>query len=109
MKSFNNWVKAALINKYVEKLPLLKPRKPSVLEICSGKGGDFVKWTRHNPSHYVAVEKQEKLIDEAISRRNSLDWPIKFPTIYLVADPGDEKFKIDKMLVKEEFCGTIKK
>lgn len=108
LRSFNNWAKSVLISRYVERLPLLKPTKPSVFDLCSGKGGDFFKWSRYNMSHYVALEYQEALIDEAINRRNESAKQVKFPSIFLVADAGDEKNTVDKILENKENFGNIR-
>ena len=79
-----------------------------MFEICSGKGGDFFKWTRYKLSHYVALEYQESSIDAAIKRRNDSAKDIKFPSIFLVADAGDERNTIDRILERKEHFGNIK-
>ncbi len=43
-------------------------RNPSVFDLCSGKGGDNTKWIMKKPSHYIALEFQEKLVLEADKR-----------------------------------------
>ena len=40
LRSFNNWVKASMINKYCHELG----NHLSVLELCCGKGGDLDKY-----------------------------------------------------------------
>jgi mRNA (guanine-N7-)-methyltransferase len=52
LRKFNNWIKSVLINKYCN----LSGPKPSIFDLCSGKGGDLPKWVRTNPSHYVALD-----------------------------------------------------
>ena len=49
LRSFNNWVKASMINKYCRKLG----KGASVLELCCGKGGDLDKYFLN-----YAVEKE---------------------------------------------------
>ena len=66
LRAFNNWIKSLQINKYSE---MLIPRPmPSVFDLCAGKGGDIHKWLRQKPSHYVALEYQQALIDKAVER-----------------------------------------
>jgi len=101
LRGFNNWIKSLLINKY----SALAGRNPSVFDICAGKGGDIKKWQRQYPSHYVALEYQQTLIDKAIERLKSRDIP-KYPSIFIVADAGDKNTTIDHVLRDhEEFKG----
>ena len=100
LRNFNNWIKAVLINKYCYKLKFNK--SISIFDLCSGKGGDLMKWIKKKPAHYVALEYQEALINKAIERLNSLS-NIDFPSIFIVADAGDENNTIDKILDNEKF------
>ena len=54
LRKFNNWIKVVLINKYNNMLPIKV--KPSVFDLCSGKGGDLAKWNKLKPGHYVGLE-----------------------------------------------------
>jgi len=67
-----------------------------VFDLCSGKGGDLTKWlkTSRPLSHYVALEYQESLTDQAIKRFKDLRIT-KFPAIFIVGDAGDELNTID--------------
>ena len=92
MRKFNNWIKTILINKYIDLLPIRI--KPSVFDLCSGRGGDLGKWLKRRPGHYVALEYQQTLIDKAIDRLKLMKG-VNFPSIFLVADAGDTNTTID--------------
>ena len=70
MREFNNWIKSVLIDDYCFKLG--KFEKPSVLDLCSGKGGDLAKWNKKSPSHYVAFEYSKTSTEEALERFKGL-------------------------------------
>lgn len=78
---------------------------PSVFDLCSGRGGDLRKWfnpyQKRTPSHYVALEYQETLIDKAIERLKEIKH-VKFPSVYIVADAGDSNTLIDHVLSTHE-------
>jgi len=93
--NFNNFIKSVLIQKYAYK----SGRNFSVFDICSGKGGDIGKWTRHNPDHYVALDYSERLVTEAKERYQGIN--PNFPAVFFVADASDEVRNIDVMLSDE--------
>ncbi len=70
LRKFNNFIKAVLINKYYH-MQRFK-NNPSIFDLCSGRGGDINKWSRLKPSHYVALEYQESLIDKAVERLKNM-------------------------------------
>eukprot|EP00347_Sterkiella_histriomuscorum_P015000 403358695 len=97
MRKFNNFIKAILIDMYNEKLQKnCRQYKPSIFDLCSGKGGDLMKWLYKKPSHYVALEYQEQLSliakERLLAKSN-----VKFPSIFVVADAGDPTMTIDKV------------
>ncbi|CDW75150.1 UNKNOWN [Stylonychia lemnae] len=100
LRKFNNFIKAVLINKYIDRLPY--KYSPSIFDLCSGKGGDLRKWILKKPSHYVALEYQEQLIKIAIERLREIR-NVEFPSIFVVADAGDESMTIDKVLADDKF------
>jgi mRNA (guanine-N7-)-methyltransferase len=95
LRKFNNFIKAVLINKYFNRQQFRN--FPSILDLCSGRGGDIKKWQRLKPSHYVAIEYQEALIDKAIERLKEMKY-VKYPSIFVVADAGDPNTTIDQVL-----------
>lgn len=95
LRKFNNFIKAVLIHKYYNRQQFRN--FPSILDLCSGRGGDTKKWLRLKPSHYVAIEYQEALIDKAIERLKEMK-NVKYPSIFVVADAGDPNTTIDQVL-----------
>ncbi len=76
-----------------------------MFDLCAGKGGDINKWQRQHPSHYVALEFQQALIDKAVERLKLRQTP-NYPSIFIVADAGDKNTTIDNVLSNhEEFKG----
>jgi mRNA (guanine-N7-)-methyltransferase len=106
LRKFNNWIKTVLINKYCDKLII--PNYPSVLDLCSGKGGDLNKWVKRGVSHYVALEFQGSLIDKAMRRLRNFK-NIRFPSIFVVQDVGDPNTLIDRVLDNRDLFKNIKK
>jgi len=57
LRSFNNWIKSVLINKYSQ-LAYRRENGASnenVLDICGGKGGDLQKWAKAHVKEWVLV------------------------------------------------------
>ncbi len=64
LRSFNNWVKASMINKYCHKLgPQL-----SVLELCCGKGGDLDKYFMNRIKLFIGADISGELLENAKTR-----------------------------------------
>ncbi|TKX24759.1 mRNA cap guanine-N7 methyltransferase-like protein [Elsinoe australis] len=68
LRSFNNWVKSALIQKF--SLPEQPVRDLLVLDIGCGKGGDLQKWQAapQMPALYVGIDPASVSIEQARSR-----------------------------------------
>ena len=64
LRSFNNWVKASLINKYCR----LLGKGCSVLELCCGKGGDLDKYFMNNIKLFVGSDISKESLDNAMNR-----------------------------------------
>ena len=64
LRSFNNWVKASMINKYCHELG----NHLSVLELCCGKGGDLDKYFMNKIKLFVGADISRELLENAISR-----------------------------------------
>jgi mRNA (guanine-N7-)-methyltransferase len=65
LRSFNNWVKASMINKYCH---LLGRRDVSVLELCCGKGGDLDKYFMNKIKLFVGADISGELLENAMTR-----------------------------------------
>ena len=74
MRNFNNWIKSMLINKYLtmvrDKSPLGTPLR--VLDMCCGKGGDLLKWTKGNISHLICCDIAEVSVEQCETRYKNL-------------------------------------
>ena len=64
LRSFNNWVKASMINKYCHKLG----KHLSVLELCCGKGGDLDKYFMNKIKLFVGADISGELLENAKTR-----------------------------------------
>ena len=64
LRSFNNWVKASMINKYCHELG----SHLSVLDLCCGKGDDLDKYFVNKIKLYVGADISRELLENAISR-----------------------------------------
>ncbi|PNS15117.1 mRNA cap guanine-N7 methyltransferase [Sphaceloma murrayae] len=72
LRSFNNWVKSALIQKF--SLPDQPVRDLLVLDIGCGKGGDLQKWQAapQMPALYVGIDPAGVSIEQARSRYDEM-------------------------------------
>ena len=64
LRSFNNWVKASIINKYCHRLG----QQLSVLDLCCGKGGDLDKYFINKIKLYVGADISGELLQNAKTR-----------------------------------------
>jgi len=64
LRSFNNWVKASIINKYCR----LLGRGASVLELCCGKGGDLDKYFMNQIKLFVGADIARESLVNAMER-----------------------------------------
>lgn len=77
--SFNNWIKAVLINEHVA--PHAK-----VLDLCCGKGGDLTKWKKRCVSLVVGADISNVSIDQCIDRFESMPPGRSFDAHFFTAD-----------------------
>lgn len=97
LRNFNNWIKSVLIAENLNKLRDTDPHKTiSVLDLCSGKGGDLLKWKKGRIDHLIcadiaatSVEQSEVRHKQNVQReRNKI-----FSAEFLVADCTKERLK----------------
>ena len=62
LRSYNNFVKSALINKC--------PQEAVILDLCSGKGGDLKKWASRKPKYVTFCDIASRSVYECIKRYN---------------------------------------
>jgi hypothetical protein len=65
MRKYHNKIKEYLYNKYCN-------RSSSLLELCSGRGGDMHKWLYNNIQKVVGYDVSSKNITECLRRMNQL-------------------------------------
>ncbi|KAI9104674.1 guanine-N(7)-methyltransferase [Phlyctochytrium arcticum] len=65
LKNFNNWVKSLLIHKFSRE-PFSPPH--TVLDLCCGKGGDLLKWSKAGIQHLVGVDIAAVSVEQAKGR-----------------------------------------
>ena len=85
LRSFNNWIKTCLIAKGCRTAnPEWKPeilnacdplldRCLLVLDLCSGRGGDLLKWGRRKPLYYIATDSCLPAVATAAKRYSDGD------------------------------------
>ncbi|KAI9297013.1 mRNA capping enzyme, large subunit [Neoconidiobolus thromboides FSU 785] len=78
LRSYNNWVKSILINKYVQKNSV-------VLDIGCGKGGDLLKFGKKGIKNYIGADIASVSIEQARERYNSMRYK-DFPAQFFVHD-----------------------
>lgn len=64
LRSYNNWIKASIINKYTR----LLGDQLSVLDLCCGRGGDLEKYFRSSVRHYIGADLAEEALKNALER-----------------------------------------
>ncbi|KAH9490360.1 hypothetical protein Btru_041584 [Bulinus truncatus] len=98
LRNFNNWVKSVLIAESLNNLRKSDPDKTaSVLDLCSGKGGDLLKWKKGRIHHLVCADIAETSVEQSEVRyrqnvqreRNRI-----FSAEFIVADCTKERLKM---------------
>ncbi|VIO99571.1 Uncharacterized protein BM_BM2354 [Brugia malayi] len=96
LRNFNNWIKSMLIAEFLERLQKEICSKATVLDLCCGKGGDFLKWRIGNVGHVVAtdiasvsLEQCEKRYKDMKARENPRR-PL-FSAEFIVADATKDR------------------
>lgn len=74
MRNFNNWIKSILINRYLnkirEKSALGTPLR--VMDMCCGKGGDLLKWSKGNITHLICTDIAEVSVEQCEARYKNI-------------------------------------
>lgn len=68
LRSFNNWIKATVINKYLNQLGGGHTNDLSIFDICCGRGGDLEKYFRSRIKLYVGADLSEESLKNALDR-----------------------------------------
>ena len=101
IKSFNNWIKAVLINKYCQRrgadvrksldMPPSSTQRSllHILDIGCGHGQDISKWSQNGVGYIVGIDVSEDALSEYLNRWRSKSNIYDFFKIMLsAADPG---------------------
>lgn len=103
LRTFNNWVKAVLINKFTR-------RGNVVLDIGCGKGGDLLKWGKEGCAGFIGID----IADVSISQAKQRYEQVRDKTFWADFRVGDafeqnveeivqpEAFPVD--IVSSQFC-----
>jgi mRNA (guanine-N7-)-methyltransferase len=78
LRHLNNWIKLVQINRFV-------PNGAYVFDICSGKGGDLMKYMRRRIGYYVGADLSKRSVQEAMQRYNNLR-DARFQATFIHAD-----------------------
>ncbi|KAK3576375.1 hypothetical protein CHS0354_018923 [Potamilus streckersoni] len=81
MRNFNNWIKSVLIGETLQTLKKERGHRGiAVLDLCSGKGGDLLKWKKGDIARLVctdiagtSVEQSEVRYKEMLNRERHKD------------------------------------
>lgn len=102
MRNFNNWIKSVLIGETLKRLKSEREegRSVTVLDMCSGKGGDFLKWKKGGVSKVVcsdiaetSVEQSEKRYQDIIERAKYERFQDIFEAEFITADCTKTRLK----------------
>lgn len=69
LRNFNNWTKSVLIGETLQMLQKDNRTGPiTVLDLCSGKGGDLLKWKKGNIDKLICVDIAETSVEQCEAR-----------------------------------------
>ncbi|XP_050399183.2 mRNA cap guanine-N7 methyltransferase [Patella vulgata] len=73
LRNFNNWVKSVLIGDTLDKLRGNDRHKHlTVLDLCSGKGGDLLKWRKGGINKLVCADIAATSVEQSEGRYNEM-------------------------------------
>ncbi|KAK2181344.1 hypothetical protein NP493_403g06001 [Ridgeia piscesae] len=103
MRNFNNWIKSMAINDILTRIGQKKSHgaEVSVLDLCSGKGGDLLKWRKGQVDRVVctdiagtSVEQSEGRYKEMLDRASHERRPQKiFKADFITADCTKQRLR----------------
>lgn len=88
MRNFNNWVKSVVINETLHRLKRERghDRDISVLDLCSGKGGDLLKWKKGNIKRLVCADIAGTSVEQSEGRYKDMLSRERFPDRVFTAE-----------------------
>ncbi|KAK3799138.1 hypothetical protein RRG08_051413 [Elysia crispata] len=97
LRNFNNWIKSVLIARTLEKLRAKDPKRTiSVLDLCSGKGGDLLKWKKGKIDNLVCADIAATSVEQSEIRYNEnrqREGNRIFDAEFIVADCTKDRLK----------------
>ena len=108
LRSFNNWVKASMINKYCHQLG----RDLAVLELCCGKGGDLDKYFMNKIKLFVGADISGEVLENAMTRLEKIrneKYSNNFQTkcIFIKEDLSSPQNKLLEKIDKKYFFDLV--
>ncbi|XP_018412331.1 PREDICTED: mRNA cap guanine-N7 methyltransferase [Nanorana parkeri] len=115
LRNFNNWMKSALINEFIERVRERKNRNVAVLDLGCGKGGDLLKWRKGKIDHLVCTDIAEVSVQQCKQRYVDMKERARheyiFQAEFVTADSTKEllstKFKDPKMTFDISSCQFV--
>ncbi|KAI0213189.1 mRNA cap guanine-N7 methyltransferase [Lamellibrachia satsuma] len=102
MRNFNNWIKSMAINDTISRIrKIMKPESDlSVLDLCSGKGGDLLKWKGQidrlvcTDIASISVEQSKAKYKEMLDRAKHERRPVEvFKADFITADCTKQRLR----------------
>ncbi|GAB1603306.1 mRNA cap guanine-N7 methyltransferase-like [Argonauta hians] len=103
LRNFNNWIKSVLIGDTLQKIRKERSgsHKHVVLDLCSGKGGDLLKWKKGRINQLVCVDIAKTSVEQSESRfkdivernRNNKRREQLFDAEFITADVTRQRLK----------------
>ncbi len=107
LRSFNNWIKCSIINKYT----YILGRDLSVLDICCGRGGDLEKFFRAKVKMYIGADLAEESLKNAMDRitklKNEKFKDLHCKCLFITEDVSDPNNNLVKKIPGEVYFDLV--
>ncbi len=113
-RTFNNWIKAILINKICNELGNSDEKNLSVLDLCCGRGGDLKKYFITNKVKlFVGSDLSEKLLQNAMERLKRIkeekknNWKLDTKCIFITEDLSSPQNRLLEKIDKQFYFDLV--